>query len=379
MRPVTCPYDHEYTINGWAYIGTSYGVPSTSAIKQAILTYGPVSAAVCVTSAFQGYTGGVFNACSPGTVNHAVVLVGWNDAQGTQGVWILRNSWGTDWGEDGYMYIEYGCSSIGYSACYVDYGGPNGPEIEVTPGSIDFGNVLIGQTVAQTFTVKNVGAAQMTGTVSGAATPFSFDGATAYTLDPAETQVVTVRFSPTLQGSFANTLTFTGGGGTTKHVLGTGVGGGPSDNCADAPAVADGQFTGNNAAAGTDGTATCGGGGTADVWWRYVAPHPGIVVIDTCGSDFDTVLSVLDGCSGDELTCNDDDAGCTPASQVSLGVTTGEELYVRVAGVAGQTGNVTLNIDTTVPAADHLRPRGHDRRHRRCGRHHHRPDRRARD
>ena len=150
--PCNCPYDHHYTINGWAYIGTSYGVPSTSAIKQAILTYGPVSAAVCVTSAFQGYTGGVFNACSPGTVNHAVVLVGWDDAQGTQGVWILRNSWGTDWGEDGYMYIEYGCSSIGYSACYVDYGGPNGPEIEVTPGSIDFGNVLIGQTVAQTFT-----------------------------------------------------------------------------------------------------------------------------------------------------------------------------------------------------------------------------------
>jgi len=34
----------------------------------------------------------------------------------------MRNSWGTGWGEDqGYMRIPYGCSSIGYSACYVVY------------------------------------------------------------------------------------------------------------------------------------------------------------------------------------------------------------------------------------------------------------------
>ena len=54
-------------------------------------------------------------------VNHAVVLVGWNDNVGTNGAWILRNSWGTNWGEKGYMYIGYGISNVGSCANYIDY------------------------------------------------------------------------------------------------------------------------------------------------------------------------------------------------------------------------------------------------------------------
>ena len=116
------PFAHPYVIDSWAYVGGGGGVPSTAAIKQAILTYGPVSAAVCASSAFQAYHSGVFNACSSGTVNHAIVLVGWNDSEQA---WILRNSWGTGWGESGYMRIRYGCCSVGYAACYVDYGADN--------------------------------------------------------------------------------------------------------------------------------------------------------------------------------------------------------------------------------------------------------------
>jgi len=122
--PCNCPYPHEYLLESWAYIGTHVGVPGVEAIKQAILDYGPVSVCVYVDDAFQAYTGGVFNACQNDYgVNHAVVLVGWDDDQGTEGVWFLRNSWGTGWGEDGYMRIEYGCSLVGYAACYVDYPG----------------------------------------------------------------------------------------------------------------------------------------------------------------------------------------------------------------------------------------------------------------
>ena len=64
----------------------------------------------------------MFNACeiNHGT-NHVIVLVGWNDNLGSDGVWILRNSWGYDWGLGGYMYIEYGCSRVGDSATYVVY------------------------------------------------------------------------------------------------------------------------------------------------------------------------------------------------------------------------------------------------------------------
>jgi hypothetical protein len=52
------------------------------AIKEAIYTYGPISVAVYVGNAFQAYSGGIFNTNESGSVNHAVVLVGWNDDLG---------------------------------------------------------------------------------------------------------------------------------------------------------------------------------------------------------------------------------------------------------------------------------------------------------
>ncbi|MBN1955443.1 MAG: protease inhibitor I42 family protein [Anaerolineae bacterium] len=122
--PCDSPYTHNELIDSWAYIGSDSSVPATDAIKQAILTYGPVSAAVCVDSGFQSYSGGVFNPRKPcNSVNHAIVLVGWDDSMGA---WLLRNSWGTGWGENGYMWIAYGKSKVGYSANYVVYGGGGG-------------------------------------------------------------------------------------------------------------------------------------------------------------------------------------------------------------------------------------------------------------
>ncbi len=117
-----CPgagYPHPYYLVSWTRLST--GVATPAQIKQAIYTHGPVSTTVYVNSAFHAYTGGVFNDCESAQVNHAVVLVGWDDTQGASGVWILRNSWDTDWGEDGYMRIEYGCSRVGYATCYVNY------------------------------------------------------------------------------------------------------------------------------------------------------------------------------------------------------------------------------------------------------------------
>lgn len=121
--PCGCPYSHPYLIQGYAFIAGEHSVPSVEAIKQAIMTYGPVSVAVVSTAAMHAYTGGVFNQNMSGAINHAVVLVGWDDTQGTEGIWIMRNSWGAWWGEGGYMRIEYGCCHIGYAASYVDYPG----------------------------------------------------------------------------------------------------------------------------------------------------------------------------------------------------------------------------------------------------------------
>lgn len=106
---------------GWEYIGSPSSTPTVNQIKQAIINYGPVSVAVYVNASFSAYSGGVFTVSEDRQVNHGVVLVGWDDTQGRNGVWILRNSWGTGWGEAGYMRIEYGCSRVGYGACYVVY------------------------------------------------------------------------------------------------------------------------------------------------------------------------------------------------------------------------------------------------------------------
>ncbi len=132
-RPCGCTYSHKHFIDDWHYIGNGNNVPPTDQIKQAILDYGPVTVAVTVTSYFQAYSNGVFNACSVNPVNHGVVLVGWDDTLGTAGAWIMRNSWGPNWGMDGYMYIEYGCSKIGYAASYVEYPGHVGILTESVP------------------------------------------------------------------------------------------------------------------------------------------------------------------------------------------------------------------------------------------------------
>jgi hypothetical protein len=142
--PCDGPYEHPYVMDSWKYIGIHQGVSAVDAIKQAIMTYGPVSVGVAVTQAFGAYTGGVFNENDPhAVINHAVALVGWDDSKGTEGAWILRNSWGSWWGEEGYMWIEYGVCKVGYGACYVKY--PARTTIDITGGlfgvSVGFENV----------------------------------------------------------------------------------------------------------------------------------------------------------------------------------------------------------------------------------------------
>lgn len=120
----------------WGYVGGQNSVPSPDAIKQAIYEYGPVAAAVCVNTAFSYYSGGVFSGPGCTRVNHGVILVGWND---DGGYWILRNSYGTRWGENGYMRIKYGVSRVGQGASWVDYKGgvvpttPDSPDSPTTP------------------------------------------------------------------------------------------------------------------------------------------------------------------------------------------------------------------------------------------------------
>ncbi len=121
--PCSCSDPHPYRIETWGYIGAAQGVPIVPAIKLAIMQHGPVTVSVAVDNYFQAYRGGVFTICTAAEINHAVVIVGWDDNLGASGAWIMRNSWGPNWGDSGYMYIAYGCDMIGYAASFMEYDG----------------------------------------------------------------------------------------------------------------------------------------------------------------------------------------------------------------------------------------------------------------
>jgi len=64
-----------------------------------------VSVGVQAKGIFMNYKGGILNNAQCGTaLDHAVNVVGWGSA-GSQDYYIVRNSWGTGWGESGYARV----------------------------------------------------------------------------------------------------------------------------------------------------------------------------------------------------------------------------------------------------------------------------------
>jgi cathepsin L len=111
-----------YRARAWNYVNpNNWGVvPPVAELKRALRRHGPLVVAVYESAAFKNYRRGVFRErrrWDGKDTNHYVLLVGWDDARGA---WKVKNSWGTQWGEKGFMWIAYGSNNLGAQAAWVD-------------------------------------------------------------------------------------------------------------------------------------------------------------------------------------------------------------------------------------------------------------------
>ncbi|MEA1966275.1 MAG: C1 family peptidase, partial [Euryarchaeota archaeon] len=105
-----CAPCSDWAENSWKIENYKYVSSSKDAFKSALQEYGPLSVVLSVPDDWFYYRGGVYEPAwsandGVGWANHAVILVGWDDSEGC---WIIKNSWGSGWGEDGYARVLYG-------------------------------------------------------------------------------------------------------------------------------------------------------------------------------------------------------------------------------------------------------------------------------
>jgi hypothetical protein len=105
-------------------------------IKSTLISKGPLSVSMAMGGTFN--SSGVYKCPAGATVNHAVVIVGYNDAGQ---FWMVRNSWGSTWDKDGYFKVGYGQCQIENYVYYVTATNPqvptllspNGVTLDTTP------------------------------------------------------------------------------------------------------------------------------------------------------------------------------------------------------------------------------------------------------
>jgi hypothetical protein len=152
-------------LDTWEYIDTT-----VVSIKTHLMSDGPIAVGMTVYGDFYSYTGGCYEHADLADVNHGVLIVGWDDSMcGGQGAWHIRNSWGTDWGIDGFAWMRYGTCRLGTGAAILNYP-PRGParlvveaySVDDSSGDND-GKPDPGETVVLPLTLTNTGWVDATG------------------------------------------------------------------------------------------------------------------------------------------------------------------------------------------------------------------------
>jgi C1A family cysteine protease len=126
-------------ITAWTYVTTNSA--SLAAIKNALNSYGPLVTTMDVYADFFYYAGGVYEyAYGAYQGGHAILIVGYMDDATVSGggYFVVKNSWGTGWGNQGYFYIAY--SEIAFPVYFgewtIAYSMPAPPSPPSAPGGL---------------------------------------------------------------------------------------------------------------------------------------------------------------------------------------------------------------------------------------------------
>ena len=121
-----------YFASNYSYIGGYYGFCSEVAMMEEIYRAGPIMVAFDAPSSLFYYQGGVYTGAAPPhegpttrdlhpweKTNHAVIAVGWGVSENGTKYWIIKNTWGPEWGENGYFRIRRGTDECGIESMAV--------------------------------------------------------------------------------------------------------------------------------------------------------------------------------------------------------------------------------------------------------------------
>lgn len=115
----------KHRVSSFQYIGGYYGGGTELGMMQEVHKNGPVVVSLEPGNDFMYYNKGVYRSTPVRhsewvKVDHSVLLVGWGEEAQSNGkplkYWIVQNSWGADWGEDGFFRIERGTDDSGIEA-----------------------------------------------------------------------------------------------------------------------------------------------------------------------------------------------------------------------------------------------------------------------
>ncbi|XP_071485947.1 dipeptidyl peptidase 1-like [Diadema antillarum] len=121
------PNCRRYFATDYRYIGGFYGGCNDELMRTALVKNGPVAIGFMVYDDFFNYKSGIYHHTGVKNLmlkynpfeitNHAVLLVGYGtDAATGQKFWIVQNSWGDTWGENGYFRILRGVDECGFES-----------------------------------------------------------------------------------------------------------------------------------------------------------------------------------------------------------------------------------------------------------------------